>query len=59
MDREGDLEEAQKVLSVNKCKRFQKVNKELIVTARKTGQNISTSQMYPNQSKEVKVRKNG
>lgn len=36
MDREGDLEEAQKILSVNKCKRFQKVNKELIVTARET-----------------------
>lgn len=36
MDREGDLEEAQKVSSVNKCNRFQKANKELIVTARET-----------------------
>lgn len=33
MSRGGDLGEVQRISSVNKCKRFQKANKELIVAA--------------------------
>lgn len=40
MGRGGDLGEVQRVLSVNKCKRFQKANKELIVVAGDTQRGV-------------------
>jgi len=51
--RGGDVGEVQRVSSVNKCKRFQKANKELIVAAGDTQRGVFQHHGY----NQIRVRK--